>query len=235
MNTKGKKKIVLWGGTQVGKTALLASALFYPDPRMTQLCRDTADGSRYEHLSDTWNRLRTNRVLIPTAALETGISLQLANGEEIELSDVRGGITSRMNELGVRQILESSDAVLFLAEYDSQGRSGQMGAIEIARALVRDKPTALALTKCERFLKYEDPRWDHEPGWLKDTPLWSTFQHQLEYFHETAWPTSVFGYAEPEKWPAVILGEMGQILPFRIQPRNAAKPLLYLLRKLASL
>lgn len=228
-------RILIWGPTQVGKTALLATALYGGDPALASVVRADEGTSLNRELFDVIRRLKNNQWVPPTGADSTVILLPGVDGGAVELVDVRGGLTLEIQGPSARDLVRSAHAMLFLVEYMGQDTGNQMAAIEAAVLEMGDKPVALALTKCERWLLKEDDIWNCPEGWLEQTPLWATHHGTLRRFGGKAWPTSAFGYEESTGLPAVILGEMGQLLPFRINPRNVAQPLASLLRTLGCL
>ena len=230
------KRILIWGSTRVGKTALLATALFSGAPELSVLSGKSEGGALYTRLFEAWLRLSRNQFVPATSVDENVIGFRISEQQQVELVDVRGRLATSLGvEQGARELLASADAVLFLAEYESPEQQIQMNAIQAAVVGHEKRPMAFALTKCEVRLRHEDPVWDAHPGWLRNTPFYRNHSRLLQYFHDSAWPTSAFGYAEPERLPAIILGEFGQSLPFRIQPRNVALPLAYLLGELGCL
>jgi hypothetical protein len=111
-----------------------------------------------------------------------------------------------------------------------------MAAIEGALlACGPDTPVALALTKCERWLPDEADQWDRSSDWLTKTPLWTAHSATLKRFAGRAWPVSAFGFDPETALPAMILSEMGTLLPYNIRPRNVAAPLAALLSELQCL
>lgn len=228
------KRVGLWGATQVGKTTLLATALFQDDSPLAPLVRADLSGSVNHNLFDVYRRLMTNQWVVPTAG-SLAVRLTGSDGTRIEFVDVSGGGTLEMQDPESRNIVRGLDGVLFFVEYGGLETGSQMLAVDAAMLELGDKPCALALTKCECHLQSESDVWDSPAGWLQDTPLWSAHQRTLQKFEGRAWPTSAFGYDEATGLPAVILGEMGQLLPFRIQPRNVAHPLAWVLNRLGCL
>jgi hypothetical protein len=227
-------RLVLWATTRVGKTTLLATALYGNGPELARIRREGPHGSVNQHLFDVWYRLNHNQWVQATSADWTAIVLITDSGVEIELIDIRGGMALEIGNPATRELLASCDGILFLAEFDGPEAGSQMAAIDGAAVEAVGKLQALAFTKCERWLTYDDPVWDRGEGWLERTQLWSAHSGTLARFQDCAWPTSAFGYGK-SALPAVILGEMGQILPFQISPRNTAKPLAWMLRKLGCL
>jgi len=230
-----KKRIAYWGLTQIGKTALLATALYRDSAELARVRRNGPQGSINQSLFDVFLRLNQNQWVLPTSADWTGLSLVTEAGAEIEIVDIRGGLALEMHSPATRELLASCDGALFLAEYKGTGAGAQMAAIEAAARETEGKVHALAFTKCERWLAYDDPVWDGGNGWIEHTPLWAAHSETLKRFRDAAWPTSSFGYDSVRALPAVIIGEMGQMLPFRINPRNVAKPLAWMLRQMESL
>jgi hypothetical protein len=233
-----KKRIVLWGNTQVGKTALLATALYGRNPELSEVHVDASAKSGNYKLFEVWRRLRNNQ-WVPSTKDPVTVKLTTRIGCEVELVDVRGGMTLEFQQEGVADLIQGADAVLFLVRYDSDNSADEIAAIEGAcleiQASASDKPTALALTQCELHLKFEDAAWSDPGQCLRSCPLWATHEATLRRFERVVWPTSSYGYEPETRLPALILGEMGQLLPYRIDPLNVAKPLAYLLRKLGCL
>jgi hypothetical protein len=228
------KTVGLWGATQVGKTTMLATALFGNDPVLAPVVRGDAGGEVNRQLFDVYRRLMNNQWVQATASDTVRIPLR-GNGTAVDLVDVRGRVTVELNKETARDIVRDLDAVLFLVEYDGQETGNQILAIDGAVVELGDKPMALAFTKCECSLPSESPLWDRPEGWLQRTPLWVPHQRTLQRFEGHAWPTSAFGYDEVTGLPAVILGEMGQLLPYRIQPRNVTHPFISIFRMLGGL
>jgi hypothetical protein len=232
--TKPVTRIALWGPTQVGKTALLATALYGDDPHLSHLIRQSTAGDVNTHLFDVHKRLMSNQFVPPTAIDEVVISL---GPEErlIQLVDVRGARVLDLQRPQVQDVVRGMDAILFVSEYDGPDAGRQMAAIDAALIEHGDRPIALALTKCEQWLRHEDEAWDGPTDWLRSSPHWTSHQRTLSRFTQCAWVTSAFGYDSATNLPAVILGEMGQILPYRINPRNVTLPFVWLLGRLGCL
>jgi hypothetical protein len=233
-STDSPKTVLLWGATQVGKTALLAAALYGNEPDLSAVQVDRLE-QLHGHLFEVWRRLKNNQWVPPTERDWTGIKLSGADGAPVELRDIRGGVTHELNQIGPQQLLESCDAILFMVEYNGRQSADQIVAIDGAFRAASRKPFALAFTKCERWITYHDAIWDRQGRWIESTPLWKTHQGTLARFGNHIWPTSTFGYEATVGLPSVIVGEMGQLLPFRIAPKNVAKPLAFLLRELGCL
>src|SRR5262249_49084335 len=117
-----KKRVGLWGATQVGKTALLATALYGDDPVLQNLIRSDDAGSINMRLFDVYRRLRNNQLVPSTSANEAPVQLRIGTDYEVELLDVRGGLILEIGSEGVQSIVRSCDAMLFLVEYDGRAR-----------------------------------------------------------------------------------------------------------------
>jgi hypothetical protein len=227
-------RIGLWGTTQVGKTALLATALFGGANVFRNVIRADDKTSINSYLFRAYRQLQNNRLVPQTASRDVSVSIAVGD-TEVHLVDVAGQIVLEIDTEGVRSIVRGCDAMLFLFEYDGQSQGDQIAAIQGASVEMGDKPVALALTKCERRLTRDDPIWQRPRNWLRSTPMWPSHSSTLGRFTDRAWPTSAFGYDAETGLPAIMLGEMGQMLPFRIQPRNVAEPLVFLLEELGCL
>ncbi len=226
------KRMGLWGATQVGKTSLLATALYKTNSRLASLTARPAAESIASKLLDVYRRLMTNQLVLGTAG-SVDLQLTTSGGIDVDLVDISGIAATELHDPMSQQMLRTLDAVLFFIEYAPQAQQGeQIVTIEGALRELGDRPSALAVTKCEAHIPAGSTIWSVPAGWLEQTPMWLHHQHTLRRFEGRAWPTSAFGYHRETGLPAMILGEMGQLLPYNIQPIGVADTLEWLLAEM---
>lgn len=222
------KTILLWGDTQVGKTTLLACA-FYHGRRFPQIAwRESADSINMI-LGEHWQRLKDNRWVLATAEKRVDLLLTLNGGGWLQISDVQGGLTGRLGQ--IPQQLKSADAVLFFVDWTASEMGRQMAAIETAWNFVMDLPTGLVFTRCERGFAADDPAWKADRHWWR-TGRWAAHNRVIERFGDSVWPTSAYGYAGDTRLPAMVLGEFGELLPYRITPKRVQEPFEWIFKQL---
>lgn len=226
------KNILLWGYTQVGKTTLLSTA-FYSDPSRLQVIDRKASASAISQtLFRTWKRLQVGELTDTTSAEFINLPLQTHNGHQVSIHDVKGHIIGQIDRADISDRVSNVDAVLFVIEWGAKDLNRQMEAIDGAWPFCSELPKSLVLTKCELALTIDDPAWKRAPGWWQEHQVWRNHKDLLSRFQEAVWPCSAYGYNQQTGHPAVILGEYGQVFPYRIKPIGVAEPFEYVLSKL---
>jgi len=220
-----------WGDTQVGKTTLLVTATHGP-ARVRGVDYSASAEALAAHLRPHFDRLRTGRWVQPTSERAIDIGLRLTSGGALRVRDVMGGITRQLSEPWVRELLVEASAFLFLVEWEAADLDRQLACIEAARNFWGDAPRALVFTKCERALSEDDPAWERRPGWWRGRRWLAGYEPLLASFGGSVWPSSAYGYAASTGLPACVIGEFGQLIPYRIQPRGVAAPFAHVLRGL---
>ena len=131
-------------------------------------------------------------------------------------------------------LLRDASVILFLLEWGAWQRDieGQMAAIRNAWFYCDGRPIGLVFTKCERDIDRLDRAWLGEQGWWRMSKELEDYENVLNRFGDAVWATSSFGFDSTHGRPAVILGEFGQFLPYRIKPRNVHQPFEWALRQL---
>lgn len=218
-------ELLLWGYTSVGKTALLATALYSNNRSLLPIDWSNADATPNSHLralQEHWNRLSRNQMTDGTFE-RYAFTLALQNQNVLKIHDVRGGgaVDPFLDEFF--QGADEHKGVLFVIGWDGRDIGSQILAIN--NGLVRcDKfKIGLAITKCESALQRDDPAWTGVPGWWRQHACWLKYEETLNRFGGQIWATSAFGY-DADGRPACILGEYGQVMPFNIRPQNVAVP-----------
>jgi hypothetical protein len=84
---------------------------------------------------------------------------------------------------------------------------------------------------CDQALEVDDPHWLAPPRWWEEHEDWRRHGELLSHFEDRVWPTSAYGFSEDGR-PACLLNEMGDIVPYRIAPRNTTAPFVYFIREL---
>lgn len=227
-------RILLWGDTQTGKTSLV-SAAFCADPskapRDVDMRASHAEISR--HLFHNFNSMNQGRPVPATQETSVHVTLTDTAGQPLVIEDIRGGIIQTIEDEDVRQILEGADAYLVLIEWQGQNRNEQLNAIRGAWNMLAHKPRALVFTKCDRdaTLRPDDPIWDKPAEeWFQRVDWLRPYHNLLALFDNHIFLSSAVGYHEESGEPALLLGEFGQLIPFRVRPRNVVEPLDLLIR-----
>lgn len=217
--------VLLWGDTQVGKTTLLATGL---GSRASDIkCLDAAaSADSLRALEKDLRQLRNARLVSATSAAEPIDIEVVVRGVEgpVRVRDVRGGMTRELEEQRYAALLAEASVVLFLVEWKSRELSNQMGAIESAWDLAAGAQRGLVFTKCEADFTSDHHEWRAEVGWWKGAPWLTGFEPLVARFGAHVWPVSCFGFDPKTGYPAVVLGEFGQLLPLRIAPINVHRP-----------
>jgi len=225
------KLLLLWGDTQVGKTTLVAAALKGRQRELPMV--DFVNSPDVDTvLGYQWSRLQRNLLVMPTKHdKHLDVLLTLRDGGSLEVRDIPGALTAEVHKPEVRELVLRADAILLVAEWQARNLEGQMNAIGISWAILQERLTGLAFTKCERRLDAGDPEWRGEPGWWKSGGFRVKHEQLLEEFGEAVWPTSAYGY-DADSRPNCLLGEFGQVIPFNVSPKNVAAPFQWFLKRL---
>lgn len=227
----GTKTIMLWGDTQVGKTALLTMAL--DQAKQDELPLDRAKSALAVNilLNTHKRRLLLNQQVLPTSEDFIDLDLISKNGSIIQIRDMKGELTQISKESTYNKLM-ASDAILFVMELNPPNLSRNILAIKSAWDICLDKPKGLAFTKCERSLAPNDPAWTGRRDWWRKVYQWGEHEPVISGFGEAVWPTSAYGYEAKFGFPAVVLGEFGQLLPYRINSKGVIEPFRWLLSQL---
>jgi hypothetical protein len=224
------KTLMLWGETQAGKTTLLTTAIMSTQSirhlTMIDRARSTDEMIR-AGLTTRHRRLSEGRTIDSTSE-KMEFSLTLSDDTRLQIRDIKGADTREPHLM--REWLPTANAILCVIECCGPNLGIQMAAIDALLPLVANTNVkiGLAITKCEQVLSRFDPVWKSWPaGWEKSAlyPIWEPWKSQLSAFGDAVWATSAFGYDEDR--PACVLSEYGVMLPYRIQPLNVYKPLLW--------
>jgi GTPase SAR1 family protein len=224
--------ILLWGSTNVGKTSLLTLALKSSEVSKLKLDLQRSAGA-LRALNWRYDRLRTQLPMEPTSEGYVDLELTAGDGGRFRICDVRGGITHHVDTDAVDRI-QSAAVVLFFVAWGTRDIEKQLRAVRAGAALCLDKPRGLVFTKCETKLDEHDPCWAAPAGWWQCDPELVPYADVLSGFGDSIWPTSCFGYHEVTGYPAVILGEFGQPMPWQIHPRQVHRPFEWALREIAA-
>lgn len=215
--------LLLWGDTQVGKTTFLTTALGLCVDELAAIDRMKSARALSGLFPDV-RKLRTQRLTQPTAVLHIDLEIDLAEGRRVRVRDVQGGITRSVQEQSVAERVEDADVILFLVEWRARDIENQMNAIFGAWNLSERARRGLVFTKVEMHLEEGDPPWQALPHWWNSEEWLRPYEAMLQKFGEAVWPISNYGYDSNTGYPAVILGEFGQELPYRIKPCNVHRP-----------
>ncbi len=214
--------LLLWGDVAVGKTTLLTTGLLAHRDRLPEIDWAAEPLEEKKRLFHSWQALRENRRLPGTLRVNT-LELALGNGNRLSVRDVQGMMVRQpFDEPTFRQPTRQR-GVLFVCEWQGAEIASHLTAVEAALNFCRDVHVGLALTKCERGLEADDPHWAAPLEWWAEHECWKPYGHILSQFKERVWPTSAYGF-DDEGRPACLLGEFGQVLPYRIRPRNVEAP-----------
>jgi len=219
----------------VGKTSLLATALYHTDQKVKLPGIDWSrcGGATVRVVAQHWQRLNTERWVRPTSEEHIDLDLTLSDGGIVRIRDVRGQITQEIQQPWVQEQLEEADAFLFLLEWRAREVARQIDAIRNSHQFWGTKPRALTFTKCERHLPQNHPAWSRTQDWWHGEEWCLRREDELkEWFDDRIWPSTAYGYSGSTGDPAIILSEFGQALPFGVRPQGVAAPLAYLLGEL---
>lgn len=227
------KTILLWGDTQVGKTAFLSSAFFAPKHQFDWLDEAQSQTALNATLFRHWQRLRKGLPVEPTAHELINLDLVLRDGGNLSVRDMQGGLTQKLDNISlIERVLDGVDAFLFLIEWNARNLEKQMVALEGVIGHCGDRPKGLAFTKCELDLEPYDAAWRGKPGWWRSAAHLSMYRQLLERFEENVWACSSFGYHADTGMPAVTIGEFAELIPIQINPKGTDLPLNHLFERL---
>lgn len=215
--------LLLWGDTQVGKTTLIVTALGPSVDTIGVIDRlksAKATGALFADLQ----RLRTQRLTGGTTQSHVDVDLWLSDGRCVRVRDIRGGLTRVVDKDHVIERLTGASVVLFVVEWKARDVENQFNAIRGAWDHLLGAKCGLVFTKCETDFKKEDRAWKGENGWWKEFGWLGAYHEVVSRFGEAVWPTSSVGYDLRTGYPAVILGEFGQLLPYHVCPLNVHAP-----------
>jgi hypothetical protein len=228
--------VLLWADTQVGKTAYLTTALCRSGQgqRPRHIDPGKSAASLAQTLLPNWRRLRRGLYVAPTSEEVIDLELISRGGTAVCLRDIKGQLTREIHRATVAERLDQAHAVLFLVEWGSRSLNDQMLAIESALDFCGGKPIALAFTKCELGLAEDHEAWSalRNEGWWQREANWSEHAAVLTRFGASIWPTSAYGYDPRTGLPAAILGEFGQLIPYRVSPKGVLSPLEWIFDRL---
>ncbi|MCC9608093.1 hypothetical protein LOC68_01725 [Blastopirellula sp. JC732] len=237
--------IVVWGNTNVGKTTLLATALYHESTKSSlnkyidfreSMTRERGYPSVFSH---HWGTISKSRPTQSTSGF-VDCELVLENGQGVvTLIDGYGGRMLEDNTPHVRNRIIEARGVLFIVPWTREMEQDFDDFAAISKYWHSlDHSTqrvGIVFTKCEQYLDVKDPAWNFAPGWWRDRPL--PMARELPMILESAgpavWPTSVFGFDEIGQ-PNCILDEFGQLVPLHIKPRNVSQPLEWMLEGLTN-
>ncbi|WP_413208288.1 hypothetical protein [Rhodospirillum sp. A1_3_36] len=231
-----KKTIVIWGDTQVGKTSWLASAIYGCEKLKSFIDMERSAESLTKLIYPHWRNLTIGMNTEGTIEEKIDVSLYLKSGLCLELRDIRGRLVHELANDSIREkLLADIDGILFLVEWDSPNLDHQFTVLYSILPFVASLPSGLIFTKCEKGLRAEAKEWSAYTSWWREWPRIQSHARVVGPFGDRAWPVSAFGYcrnlAAPD-FPAVILGEFGNTMPFGIDPRNVSVPLISIMREL---
>jgi hypothetical protein len=217
--------ILMWGDSATGKSSLIAAALF-DDPHQLEgidLAR-TGEEAAAARLNEHWRDLREGRLRAGTVQERVDIRLHRTHGAPILLRDVRGDLIDQSADVNiVRGILQPANVVLFVMDFQAADPTRQLRAIDVWT--ICDKAAkGLIFTKCELNLDYDHRAWKGGSNWWREFPELRMRSRFIERFGDAVFPTSVFGYHHGSKFPALTLGEFGEVRPFGISPRGVIAP-----------
>lgn len=228
--------IVVWGETQVGKTSWLATALYERDSFWDLIDQGKSAVALRNTVFPHWNRLRTGMNIESTSEDKIDIDLVTTEDNQIRLRDIRGQLVHELHTQAVQErLIGDVDGFLFFVWWRSSALDRQINAIDAILPFLNGRPSALIFTKCEADLGAESEEWLGEPGWWRTDSRLQRFASTIEKFGERVWPVSAFGYCQEDgasDWPAMIMGEFGNTIPFGIGPQNVAAPLHWILKEL---
>jgi hypothetical protein len=224
METEDKNiDILLWGASQVGKTSALAAYLCDRNDRPQWIDRNAQETlDTIKHLSRIWNYMRKN-MLPPSTVMAQSYNLKHRDGRLVRLRDMRGGIAENpfMPESEDDfNALNTADGMILFIEWPGQSFVIHRLAYENARRFARERPFALAITKVECHLKFEESaEFFRDPlGAAKRMNLSPAFIEILEGICATQiFPLSVYGYSI-DGLPAHYWDEFGRLVPRNIRP-----------------
>ncbi|NVB39837.1 hypothetical protein G6O69_18485 [Pseudenhygromyxa sp. WMMC2535] len=221
--------ITMWGSSQVGKTTYMTMALSHRsvsrlfDRERSERALATLLGSR--------RRLMSQQGMNPTSVSPAPLQLTLAAGQEVALSDVRGGDTQLLGQDRVADRLKQADVILFFVSWRSSNLGHEFLAVRDGLDATPTKRWGLVFTKCETAFDLRDDDWECSEGWWRERELLRPHASIIELFGDAVWPISSFGYDRETGRPAVMLDEFGNELPWNIRPKNVEVPLLWALKQ----
>ncbi|QXE85533.1 hypothetical protein KP003_14225 [Geomonas nitrogeniifigens] len=227
-----KKTIALWGDTQVGKTTLLAAALCSQYHGFDLLDLNASNAELGQTLAPIWRLLQKGMPTPPTSSAKIDIRLTCKGGTEVHFRDVRGAIASGEDHNEKLKIIDGSDAIIFVLEWNGRNMADQFNAVSTIVTMFDKRPKALVFTKCEKTFEAVSEVWDAFPEWWRENPALAPHSQVISLFGTAVWPTSSWGYDNETWMPCAILGEFGQLIPFRINPKGVEVPFYFIFREL---
>jgi hypothetical protein len=232
MACDGVKRIILWGDTQVGKTAMLSALLYYPGSQPAGMDAGGSAAERNRVLQEHWRLIRNNKPVPPTANERVDLTLNMLGGGTAQIMDIKGGVVRGLAKKDTQDLLQIADGVLFLVEWNASSMGDQLAAVEGGFALAGNRAKGLAFTKCEIGLPSDDLAWESRTDWWRKAGAWGRHEQVLGQFGQAVWATSVYGFNRQTHRRAVILGEFGQEMPYQIEPRNIKEPFEWMFRRI---
>jgi hypothetical protein len=234
---KKTRTIVLWGGSQVGKTTTLAAYLGKYRPKWIQR-KTEASRKTIGAFLEVWSKLRNNRWARGT---QEARSFELLHQEGLSLSfrDMRGGNASVVwDSEEDSEALESADAAMLFVEWPDPTTAHRLhAALDALQVVSRDCPAALVITKCEAFWSPEDfPLFALDPfDHIGDQEFPQDLADLMEEFAEhcsdgAVFPITVYGWYEG--LPANFYDEFGRQVPWNIRPSYVERPFEYIIDRL---
>lgn len=225
--------LLVWGDTQVGKTALLTVAFNGSfDSELVAAGLDVARSveSIHQAYGHSWRALRENQPTAATAQVND-TEIVLANGRAILLRDIRGGDVRRDHEPAIMsRLYQGADVALFLVDPTAATLGRQFAQVSAPLRLFSQRPRGLVFTKCELLLEEYHSAWNADRDWWRAVPRLAPHEALIGQFGPAVWPTSAFGYHDGH--PAVILGEFGELLPYQINPKGVLEPFKWMFQQL---
>jgi hypothetical protein len=225
MSTSGNAKcghLILWGETAVGKSTLCIAGLSVAE---FQVPIDwTAPGAEQRAwVQSDWRRLSLGYPLPQTGREGRTVELPVIGGGLLRIVDIQGRSSQEAGNALKLIPRDEPFAGLFVCSWADQRTEQYLAVIDSVLNYFQGRPVGLAVTKSDRGLDAFDPHWHAEPGWWAEHPCWRPHERILRRFGPNVWPLSAYGFNNDGQ-PCCVLDEFGNVLPYRIQPRNVSAP-----------
>lgn len=221
-----KRSVLLWGASGAGKSSLLAASLgagerpgplgVDPERTPTWVTGDAA-------------RLASGRPVLPTRVPVQEAELAGPAGTRVIVRDPGDGLGDGAPGEEALEVLNAADRAILVFEAHGRDLEARAEALHMAARVLVPRPAVILVTKLDQLLGWDDPAWGGGPGWWRDLGELAPWVEGMLPHDYPVLPASAFGYDPASRRPAVLLGEYGEALPYRVAPRGIQAALAELL------
>ena len=233
--------VALWGGSQVGKTSVLAAYLGHLHEYNDWIDTTHEPSNNAKHVFvEIWNRLISNQLVSGTVEA-SNFELRHKEGWSVQFRDMKGGLSYvASTPTEDTRALQSADAAMLFVEWPGPGTENRLRpALDALHLLQKHLPVALVITKCEGYLTKlqlrdfaSDPikfaSKNSIPSQLAE--LLNLFKREFRSEGADIFPVTVYGWHNDR--PALFLDEFGRNVPWRIDPIFVYAPFIHIIDSL---